>query len=742
MQRWGRFVYRHRVGVLLASLTCFVASGVGIVSGGQFKNSSSYNVESVNAFNLMTDQLPTASGTSFELIMRDRHLTYADGVFRDAVSSALAPLSRDSHVTHIETPYNATPQAAQSLISTDHHAVIATVSLNVDFGTARSLFAAIRSEVRSPTLVITAAGDVPIANDFDAHLASDLQRSELISLPLALILLVVVFGTGIAALLCLGVGVFAVIGGVASAALLTHAMDVSTYAVNVVTLIGLGVAIDYSLFVVSRFREELGKGVDVATALGTTMATAGRAIAFSGLTVAIGLAGLLFYTGTFLVSMGAAGAAVVAVSVLYALTFLPALLALLGPRVNKLRVPILQPRPFGQGTWHRVATWVMRRPWFVLLPTLAVLLIAGSPFLGIKLANGDVTQLPPDAESRLGAQMLVSDFPRAGQNTIPIVIDFSRGGPTQPANIAAAYELSRRVATIPGVVGVESYVDVDPRYVAATTYEQLYQTPPASLTPTVRNELSKSTGSRIAVLDVATPYLPASEQAHRLVRTIRGSDGLPGATVLVTGDTAFDIDLVNFMVGHTPLAVIFVMVTTFLVLLLLLRSVVLPVKAVLMNVLSLSAAFGALVWVFQQGHLSSLLDFTAQPLDPSIPVLLFCIVFGLSMDYEVFLLTRMQEAYRRGASNRRAVADGLERSGRLVTGAAAIMICVFVAFALASVVTIKSLGLGMAVAIAVDATLVRALIVPALMRLLGRVNWWAPRWLRERGAEEPLPEAA
>ena len=281
---------------------------------------------------------------------------------------------------------------------------------------------------------------------------------------------------------------------------------------------------------------------------------------------------------------------------------------------------------------------------------------------------------------------------------------------------------------------MRSYVTVDPTFTLAS-YQTLYAQPKTSLPATVQALLTNLTGSSIAVLDVANPYFVTSDQAHNLVRDIRSIDSVPGATVQVTGDTAFDIDLVNYMIDHTPLAIGFVLITTLIVLTVLLRSLVLPFKAVLMNALSLSAAFGALVWIFDQGHLSSILGFTAGPLDPTIPVLLFCVVFGLSMDYEVFLLTRMQEAWVRTSDNRTAVADGLERSGRLVTGAAAIMACVFLAFALASVVTIKSIGVGMAVAVIVDATLVRALVVPAVMRLLGTANWWAPTWLRRREPE-------
>jgi RND superfamily putative drug exporter len=722
--------------VLAVSLAGFVLSIAGLLTGGQPINASNYDVESVRASNLESAQLPSTTGSSFTLILTSSHLTFGQPALESAVNSAIATLRGDSRVSALATPFTAAAASVPPMVSTDKHSVLVQVGLKIDFSQARAEYAAIRGEVASPSLAITATGNVPLASDFDTYLASDLRRSEVVSLPLALILLVIVFATGVAALLCLGVGVFAVLGGVGAALALAHAIDISTYAVNVVTLVGLGIAIDYSLFIVTRFREELASGHSVEDALGTTMATAGRAIMFSGLTVAIGLSGLLFYTGTALVSMGIAGAIVVAISVLYAVTLLPAMLAILGPRINSIRVPILQPKPFGEGAWHRLATWVMRRPWTVLIPTVAILLLAGSPFLQLQLANSDVNQLPASAEARRGADLLQAQFPRVGQNTISAVVNFQHGGPTSPANVAAAYQLAQRLSALNGVTGVRSYVTVEPTFSLAS-YQALYAQPKSALPVTVQSVLTTLTGSSIAVLDVANPYFVTSDQAHNLVRDIRAIDSVPGANVQVTGDTAFDIDLVNYMIDHTPLAIGFVLITTLIVLTVLLRSLVLPFKAVMMNALSLSAAFGALVWIFDQGHLSSILGFTPGPLDPTIPVLLFCVVFGLSMDYEVFLLTRMQEAWIRIGDNRTAVADGLERSGRLVTGAAAIMACVFLAFALASVVTIKSIGVGMAVAVIVDATLVRALVVPAVMRLLGAANWWAPRWLRRR---EPEPQ--
>jgi RND superfamily putative drug exporter len=739
MRRWGHFVYRRRRAVLGVSLAFFVLSMIALVTGGQPINASNYDVESVRAANLEGAQLPSTTGSSFTLILTSAQLTFGQPAFESAVDEAVAPLQNDSRVSALATPFNVAAATVPLMVSTDRHSVLVQVGMKIDFSQARAQYGSIRGEVKSSALSITATGDVPLAYDFDTYLASDLRRSEVVSLPLALILLVIVFTTGVAALLCLGVGVFAVLGGVGAALALAHVIDVSTYAVNVVTLVGLGIAIDYSLFIVTRFREELGSGHSVEDSLGTTMATAGRAIMFSGLTVAIGLSGLLFYTGTALVSMGVAGAIVVAISVLYACTLLPAMLAILGTRINSVRVPILQPKPFGQGAWHRLATWVMRRPWTVLIPTIAILLVAGSPFLDLQLANSDVNQLPPSAEARQGADLLQAQFPQVGQNTIAVVVDFQHGAPTSSTNVAASYNLAQRLSTLKGVTSVRSYVTVEPT-LTLSAYQTLYAQPRDSLPSSVQSLLTNLTGKTIAVLDVANPYFVTSDQAHDLVRAIRAVDSIPGATVQVTGDTAFDIDLVNYMIDHTPLAIGFVLITTIIVLTLLLRSLVLPFKAVLMNALSLSAAFGALVWVFDQGHLSGFLGFTPGPLDPTIPVLLFCVVFGLSMDYEVFLLTRMQEAWVRTGDNRTAVADGLERSGRLVTGAAAIMACVFLAFALASVVTIKSIGVGMAVAVIVDATLVRALVVPAVMRLLGAANWWAPRWLRRR--EPQLQEIA
>ena len=572
--------------------------------------------------------------------------------------------------------------------------------------------------------------EAAVAAAFDQYSESDVQRAEGVSLPLAFILLLLVFGTGVAALVCLGVGAVAVTSGVGASLALSHFTNVSPYALNVVTLVGLGVAIDYSLFILSRFREELARGSDVEEALAETMATAGRAIFFSGLTVAVGLSGLLFYSGIFLVSLGFAGAIVVALSVFYALTFLPALIAVLGPKVNRWRIP-----GFGGGRktrrsiWRGIAKGVMRHPILVLIPVAGLLLLSASPLPALHIVDSDVQQLPAAAEARQGATIVADDFPGQSASTFEAVVDFSHGGPLDPANVSAAFGLASRFSKIPGVSDITSYVSGVPGATAAT-YQHIYSGPASSFPPLLASTVHDSNGHSIAVLNVRSQVDSQSTAAHNLVTALRANDKVGGATVYVDGGTAFDKDFVDFIGSHTPVAILFVMLITVLVLFLLFRSVILPIKAVLMNLVSLSAALGAMVWVVQEGHLANILNVTPSPIDPTLPVLMFCLVFGLSMDYEVFLLTRMQEAYRRHGDNTEAVAEGLEASGRLITGAAAIMIAVFAAFALfAQEIVVKAIGLGMATAVLVDATLVRALVVPALMRLLGRANWWAPAWL-------------
>ncbi|TMB97611.1 MAG: MMPL family transporter [Chloroflexi bacterium] len=703
---WGRFVYRYRWATLAGSAVLLAISIAGLLMGGTLTSGGplTSNLESARAGNLVTSELATSKMTSnFVLIFSSQTQSVSDPAFKDAVTAALAPIAGDPRISSLVSPYNApSPRVAQALTSTDGHQALVSIDLKSSGTQAHNDYDALRGDVKSDTLTVTGTGFVAINEAFNKTLESDLQRAEFVTLPVTLVLLVIIFASLVAAGLPLGVGILTIVGGLAGTFFLNRFTDVSQYALNIVTLIGLGVSIDYSLFVVNRFRDELAKGASREDALATTMATAGRAITFSGITVAVGLSAMLFFQGTFLASMGAAGAIVVAVAVVYALTFLPALMSILGPAVNRLRLPVFRSRrPAGTirvGFWSWWANWVMRRPLVVLLPATGFLLLAASPFIQLRLANGDVDMLPTHLEARQGYDQMIANFPGRDQTTFNIVVNYPDGSPQSPARIGAQSDLAQRIAAIPHVL----------------------QTNTAGV------------GRHIVLIQATTAYPATSDESRAIVKAIRADHGVgDGGQVLVGGQTAVDLDTITFIVDRTPLAVGFVVVVTYIVLFLLTGSVVLPLKAVLLNFLSIGASFGALVWIFQQGHLSNILGFTPQSIDPSIPVILFSIVFGLSMDYEVLLVSRIHEEYVRTGDNTYAVASGLERTARLITGAAAIMFTVFLAFGLAEVVIIKAIGIGLAVAVAIDATVVRALVVPAVMRLLGDWNWWAPRPLRQ-----------
>ncbi|HEY4907973.1 MAG TPA: MMPL family transporter, partial [Methylomirabilota bacterium] len=553
------------------------------------------------------------------------------------------------------------------------------------------------------------------------------------------------FGSVVAALLPLGVGMLAVIGGIAGTEVLARYMSVSAYAPNIVTMIGLGVAIDYSLFIVSRFREEIARR-SVPDALAVTMATTGRAILFSGVTVAIGLLGMLMLGLGNIGSLGLAGTLVVVLSVVYGLTFLPAALAILGPRINALSIPGVGPTRVdrGSGFWHRLAALVMAHPWRVLVPVTALLLLLGSPFLHLRLAAGDASSLPAWAEARRGAELLRREFPGGEQPPIIVVVSHRSGSPLEPARVGQAYDLSRWLASQPGVSGVQSVMDLAPD-TSREEYQRFVKVPTELWPEEMRRAVAQIVGEHVMVFAVSTTAPAGSDEARALVRAIRASHPPVDGELLVTGPTAFDLDFMGVVAENAPRAVALVVGATYLALLLLLGSVLLPLKAVVVNLLSISASYGALVWIFQDGHLAHALGFTPGPIQTATPVIMFCLIFGLSMDYEVLLLSRMREEYERTGNNVLAVGAGLERTGRLITWAGAIMAAVFFAFALAESVIIKAVGIGIGIAVILDATIVRGLLVPAAMRLMGRWNWWLPGPIARlvgRGAASPAARRA
>jgi RND superfamily putative drug exporter len=736
---WGRFVHRFRFAVIAVSLLSVIPSLWLIAHGGRLATTDvPTTTESGRALDLIGRELP-GRPPSFSLIFSSDRLRASDPAFRREVEKALAPLRQDDRVARVVTAYDppvydASVPAAE-MMSRDGHRALAVVELKGEASAFSSLefsvlppdvYPSLRGKVKTDTLEVLPVGNIPLNHDFTEVTRSDLHRAELVILPVVVILLLLVFGSVVAAMLPLLVGALSMAGAIAGTLLMARYTSVSVYAPNIVTMIGLGVAIDYSLFIVSRFREEIRRRPG-PEALASTMATAGRAILFSGVTVAIGLLGMVFLGLGNIGSIGWAGTVVVSLAVLYALTLLPALLAILGPRVNALRLPFVHPERSrkGRGLWHSVAVTVMTHPWAVFLSVSALLLILGVPFLHLQVGSGDVNALPPEAASRRGDESLRDHFAGGDTNRVLVVVRFPDGTPLTAERVGALYDLSRWLAKRPHVTRVESLVDLDPS-VTREQYQQLATAPASMRPPGVQQLVRQTIGGRLALLVVATPLKPSSPEARALVEEIRASHPAVGGELLVTGQTAFDLDIINLVTRHAPRTVGLVMLATYVVLFLLLGSVLLPLKAVIMNLLSISASYGALVWIFQDGHLSSWLHFTPGPIQTATPLIMFCFVFGLSMDYEVLLLSRVREEYERHGNTAHAVADALESTGRLITGAAAIMAAVFFGFATARSVIIQAVGIGIGLAVVIDATIVRALLVPATMRLMGRWNWWAP----------------
>jgi uncharacterized membrane protein YdfJ with MMPL/SSD domain len=572
------------------------------------------------------------------------------------------------------------PKRAPTLYSRDRRAALVAAYGRAGVSEARWRSAAERVSARLAAVPGTAVGGAAIGtSQVNSQVQRDLTHAEELAFPVLFVLALVVFGSVVAALLPLVCGGLTILGALLLLRLLDTVTPISTYALNIVTGAGLGLAIDYSLLLVSRYREELTRRGPGAAAVRATVSTAGRTVAFSSVTVGVAIATLAVFPLGFLRSMGIAGALVGPLAGLVSLAVLPPLFFLLGPRINALPVRRGTAAPREGGGWYRLAHGLMRRPAPAALLAAAVLILAGAPFASIRFTGIDASVLPKGVSSRAVDDALRSEFRSAGVSPAYAVV---RGS----AEDAAAY--ARAVRALPG-----ARVVLPPRRLRATTWE----VPAAS----------------------GQPFLePAS------LRLVRGMRALPAAAP-VGGATAQFLDQKRAIADGLPLAIGLLCVVTFLLLYLATRSLILPLKTLLMNALSLSATLGILVAVFQAGRFEGLLSYRGQgALQLTVPVLLFAISFGLATDYGIFLLTRIKEEWDAGLSNDEAVAVGLERTGRIVT-AAALLFCIAIgAFATSNVILIKEVGLGIAVAVAIDATIVRAILVPSLMGILGRWNWW------------------
>ncbi|WP_298519697.1 MMPL family transporter [uncultured Nocardioides sp.] len=714
IERWGAFVARRALAVLLAGLAVAVAAGAygfGVfdhLSQGGFDDKGS---ESARELVAERDTFGN-QGVDVVAIYSSPDRVATDPEFRAAVEQIVAGLAPGTTSTVV--PYYAAPPDA-GLVSDDGHSAQVLISLT---GGSQSDFLANYDDLE-PTLEAPAssgletdlAGAFAVFNDVNEITSEDLARAETISMPIVILLALLIFGSLVAATMPALVGLLAMVGALALVRVISNFTDVSVFSVNVISLLGIGLAIDYALFVISRFREELAlRPVDdpeaVPDAIRRTMATAGRTVLFSGLTVAAAMSSLLIFPQAFLRSMGYGGMAAVLVAMLAALTVLPATLRLLGRRVDAGRLPWRRHRPVvvddAHGRWAALARGVMRRPWLVIVGTVALLLLIASPFLGVKWGSVDYRVLPSDAPAHVAAEKLAEFGPETSTASLLV----------QGASEADVAAYAEQVAQVDGVLAVQT--------VAA-----------------------KGDDTLLRVSWAGNSQTEASQEMVQQLREIEPDSG----SVLVGGLSANTVDLIDSVGSHLIYMGLIVAGVMLVLLFVAFGSVVLPFKAIVMNLLSITASFGIITWIFSSGHLSGVLDFTPQGfLDATNPILMLAILFGLSMDYEVFLLSRIREQYDRTGDNDLAVVTGVQKTGRIITSAAVLLAVVIGAFALSGIVFMKMLGIGMLVALLVDATIVRGVLVPATMKVLGPWNWWAPaplaRWWRRHGFREGGEDAS
>lgn len=691
---WGAWVYRHRLTTVVAVVVLSVLGGVwgsGVtdrLSQGGFEDPGS---ESSRAAAVTERALGPQGGRMAVVYTAPPGTTVDDPAVAAAVTGTLAALPADAVRGSLSYWSTGAPQ----LVTSDRTRGLAVITLaGSDSADQLDAYERIADRLAPPGIGTQVAGATPVNLAVNEAAAADIIRAESVSLPVVLVLLTIAFGSLVAASLPVVVGLLAIAGSLAVLRVVALGVEVNAFAVNIVTLLGLGLAIDYGLFMVGRFREELARGQPTGDAVRVTVATAGRTVAVSATLLVVALSGLLLFPQDFLKSLGYGGMAAVAVAAAVTLTLLPAALGLLGPRVNALRVWRRRTGRHAAPTqrWERLALAVMRRPTLVAVSITAGLLVLGVPILGAQFGQNDQRQLPEADPARVAADAVQRDFPGLTGNATTIVVQGAAGAPAPQA----VEQVVRDVGALPGVAAVA------PDKVGGDV---------VTLSATLRDD-------------------PLAAQARRTIEDIRAVPDPDATRVLVDGPTAQGADTLTAVTETLPLMAVLLIGATLVMLFLAFGSVVLPVKAVLLSALSLCATFGVLVWIFSDGNGAELLGVTPAPLEAGVVILMAAIVFGLSTDYEVFLLSRIAEARAQGATTTQAVSRGLARTGQVITAAALLLIVVTGAFAFSSVSTTRFIGVGMILALLLDATVVRMLLVPALLRLLGDAAWWAPEPLR------------
>ena len=697
-------------------------------AGKPFKieNINGPKAESTIAQKMMEKQFPYGGSRIF-VLYKSNTLTANNPSFTAEVNKSLVGVKKVSFKHRIISPYKNERQ-----ISENKRVAYAVIETDLKAEALASHINEVNNALGEPkNLKIYIGGEPSYTADVNRLSEENLIRGELIALPLCLIAMIFIFSGVLAALLTIFTGIVNITIIITILYLLGHQIDLSVFVLNIATMLGLGLSLDYTLLITYRFREEYARCGDSQKTILVTLGTAGKSVFFSGLIVLISIASLIIFPINILYSIGVGGIVVVVVTILSSVTFLPAMLCFFQKYVTRTNPKLkhISSEDIHKHRWYRFAMLVMRYPFTFMIPTIIILLFLGYPFLNVKMNSSDAKILPTWTESRQVLDQFNKNFNENELAPINIVLTAKNNSMLTKGNIAALYNYTERLKKDSRVNRVVSIVTLKPG-LTKQQYQQLYG---ASKLPfdDYQNQLFKSIAKgKYTLISVISKYSKDDKRNFELVNTIRQQKVGNGITKVVGGQSAEIIDTMDIVYNLFIKIVIFISLFTYLVLFFLLRSLILPLKAIIMNFLSLSVCYGMLVFIFQEGHFAKLLHFQALGFtDINLPILIFFVLFGLSMDYEVFLLTRIKEFYERTGDNRRSVALGLERSARIITSAALIMILVTGAFVTADIVFIKAFGLGAALAIAIDASLIRLMLVPATMRLLGDWNWYLPKWL-------------
>jgi RND superfamily putative drug exporter len=732
---YGRLIYRARwliIALWLAGVAAsipFAATVETVLSGGGYQINGS---ESAQVSSTMTSKLGVAA-SSVIVVLRSSHAQVSDHAYQQEIALLTAKLQGFPHVTSV----------VPGPVSQDERTTFLTVNFDRSSDRVQQHFSDLRQLIPTGNAAAPAqiylAGTAATYDEFTHLSTAEAEQADLRVLPIALVILLVIFGTLIAAcmpLMLAGVTVSVALAGVYAIALHTTMNSIVTV---LATIFGLGLSIDYSLFMVRRFREELANGRSVQDAVGWMVATSGEAILFSALTVMIGFLGMLLIGVQFMTSLGVGGALVVLVAMLAALTLLPAVLAVLGQRVNAGRIPIIsrfivptKQTSRRSGFWSRLAYGVMRFPIPIIIGIVAILAALGWPLFSLRLGLPTVSALPTSSQARQGLDILHQQFPATAQDPIYIIASSPDSSAILTAgNLVKIDHITAWLGEQAHITGVTDLVSLPPSSQPALSTQRLialYTSGAYQQNPTLAQLVTSTTNGSMTLITVYSNASPDSQASVQLIRNLRDNAAQgQGLHIQVGGYQASSIDFTNHLFGNFPRTIVFILLATFVLLLVMFHSVLLPLKAVIVNLLSIGASYGVLIIVFQWGALQNVLGFTSEGfVESPIPILMFCILFGLSMDYEVFLLSRVREEWLRTQNNRTAVARGLEMTGSVITNAALLLVIVAGAIAFTSLITTKEIGLGIAVAVFVDATIIRTLLVPATMRLIGRWNWWLP----------------